>query len=102
MNPPVRLLLVGAGQRGVTYARRAEKTGAGRIVAVADPDPEVSGDASAGHGDGDDGLVDAFLAAVATVGAALIGSDAATSLAGHRVVWAAERARLSGTVVTPP
>ncbi|GAA2605178.1 Gfo/Idh/MocA family protein [Paractinoplanes durhamensis] len=35
----VRLLLVGAGQRGTTYARRAEATGAGRVVAVVDPDP---------------------------------------------------------------
>jgi len=54
----------------------------------------------AGHDDGDDGVVDAFLAAVASGDPALIRSDAATSLAGHRVVWAAEQARLTGTVVT--
>jgi len=71
------------------------RTGADTLI-------EVAGDASAGHGDGDDGLVDAFLAAVATGDPALIRSDAATSLAGHRVVWAAERARLTGTVVTLP
>jgi predicted dehydrogenase len=60
----------------------------------------VSDDVSADHGDGDDALVDAFLAAVATGDPSLIRSDAAASLAGHRVVWAAERARLTGTVVT--
>lgn len=60
----------------------------------------VSDDVSADHGDGDDALVDAFLAAVAAGDPALIRSDAAASLAGHRVVWAAEKARLSGTVVT--
>jgi hypothetical protein len=32
----------------------------------------------------------------------LIRSDAATSLDSHRVVWAAEEARLLGTVVTLP
>ena len=61
---------------------------------------EVADDTEAGHGDGDDALVDAFLAAVATGDRSLIRSDAATSLAGHQVVWAAERARHSGTVVS--
>jgi predicted dehydrogenase len=61
---------------------------------------EVGDSVEAGHDDGDDGLVDAFLAAVATGDRTLIRSDASTSLAGHRVVWAAEEARSLGTVVT--
>jgi predicted dehydrogenase len=61
----------------------------------------VVGDSTeADHTDGDEALVDAFLAAVSTGDHGLIRSDAATSLAGHRVVWAAERARNTGTVVT--
>jgi predicted dehydrogenase len=69
------------------------RTGADEIIHVADT-------VEAGHTDGDQALVDAFLAAVATGDPGLIRSDAATSLAGHLVVWAAERARHSGTVVT--
>ena len=43
--------------------------------------------------------MDAFLAAVATGDPTLLPSDAAASLATHRVVWAAERARTTDTVV---
>jgi predicted dehydrogenase len=60
----------------------------------------ISDNLSADHSDGDDALVDAFLAAVSTGDRTLIRSDARTSLAGHQVVWAAERARHTGTVVT--
>ncbi|GAA2550807.1 Gfo/Idh/MocA family oxidoreductase [Winogradskya consettensis] len=60
----------------------------------------VSGpDAGDGHGGGDEALVEAFLAAVASNDPALLSSDATQSLATHRVVWAAEQARLTGTVV---
>jgi predicted dehydrogenase len=52
------------------------------------------------HVDGDEALVETFLAAVAADDGRLLRSDAATSLASHRVVWAAERARLSRQVVT--
>ena len=69
------------------------RTGAEELV-------EVAASTSADHSGGDQALVDAFLAAVATGDAGLIRSDAATSLAGHRVVWAAEQARLTGTVVS--
>ncbi|GIJ73767.1 Gfo/Idh/MocA family protein [Virgisporangium ochraceum] len=57
-------------------------------------------DASAarGHGGGDAGLVDAFLAAL-TTDPARITTGPAESMASHRVVWAAERARREGTVV---
>ncbi|MGW4946430.1 Gfo/Idh/MocA family protein [Actinoplanes sp. NPDC004185] len=56
--------------------------------------------ASDGHGGGDEGLVEAFLAAVAAGDPSLVSSDAAASLASHRVVWAAERARRTGQVVS--
>ncbi|GAA3533101.1 Gfo/Idh/MocA family oxidoreductase [Nonomuraea rosea] len=56
--------------------------------------------AADGHGGGDEGLTDAFLAAVASGDPSLLRSDAAESLMTHRVVWAAERARLTGSVVT--
>jgi predicted dehydrogenase len=58
-------------------------------------------DASAarGHAGGDTGLVEAFLASIVAADPTLIKSGPAESLASHRVVWAAERARLSGTVV---
>ncbi|MGW0479258.1 Gfo/Idh/MocA family protein [Nonomuraea sp. NPDC003214] len=51
-----------------------------------------------GHGGGDAGLVAAFLDAVATGDQAPLGADAADALAGHLVVWAAERARETRTV----
>jgi predicted dehydrogenase len=55
--------------------------------------------ASDGHGGGDEGLIAAFLAAVAAGDPGLLSSDATASLATHRVVWAAERSRLSGETV---
>jgi predicted dehydrogenase len=62
---------------------------------------ETGGDSlEADHTDGDHALVDAFLAAVAAGDPSLLNSDAATSLASHQAVWAAERARHAGTVVS--
>jgi predicted dehydrogenase len=58
--------------------------------------------ASGGHGGGDKGLVEAFLAAVASENPALLSSDATQSLATHRVVWAAEEARRRGEVISLP
>lgn len=57
------------------------------------------GTAAGGHGGGDAGLIDAFLTAVATRDPSAVGSGAGTSLDSHRVVWAAERARATGSVV---
>ena len=56
--------------------------------------------AADGHGGGDRGVVEAFLEAVCGGEAGAVLSDAATSLATHRIVWAAERSRRTGTVVT--
>ena len=55
--------------------------------------------AADGHGGGDEGLTEAFLAAVASGDPGLLSSDATESLATHRVVWAAERSRRSGETV---
>jgi predicted dehydrogenase len=64
-------------------------------------DSDAAGGASAadGHGGGDQALTEAFLAAVATGDPGLLSSDAAQSLATHRVVWAAERSRVTGETV---
>src|SRR5262249_29840187 len=51
-----------------------------------------------GHGGGDARLVDAFCEAVASGDPSKIRSGAAESLESHRIVFAAERSRRSGTV----
>ncbi|GAA3491699.1 Gfo/Idh/MocA family oxidoreductase [Streptomyces cremeus] len=56
--------------------------------------------AAAGHGGGDATMFDAFVAAVDKQDPSLVLSSGDESLATHRVVWAAERARHTGTVVT--
>ena len=69
------------------------RTGETETIDAGDP-------GEAGHDGGDGGLVDALLAAVAEDDPARLSSTMAASLASHRVVWAAERARLTGTVVS--
>ncbi|MDX6264742.1 MAG: hypothetical protein QOH84_6430 [Kribbellaceae bacterium] len=69
------------------------RTGEEELLAV----PEADGD---GHGGGDQELTATFLRAIETGNPALLPTDAAASLATHRVVWAAEEARTTGTVVT--
>ncbi|GAA3216303.1 Gfo/Idh/MocA family protein [Nonomuraea helvata] len=56
--------------------------------------------AGGGHGGGDAGLVDAFLAAVATRDRSSILSSPRASLHSHLIAWAAERSRLHGETVT--
>jgi predicted dehydrogenase len=63
----------------------------------------ISGDdpsAAKGHGGGDHGLVTAFLDAVADGDPDRVATGARASLHSHQVVWAAERARTSDSVVT--
>jgi predicted dehydrogenase len=52
------------------------------------------------HSDGDRAAIRAFLTAVATGDTSHIRSGARESLNSHRTVWAAERARRTGTVIT--
>jgi len=58
-------------------------------------------DALTGHGGGDVGFIDAFIAAVATDDSSLLLSGPEDTLASHRLVFAAEQARLTNTVVDP-
>ncbi|MGB3438599.1 MAG: Gfo/Idh/MocA family oxidoreductase [Actinophytocola sp.] len=60
--------------------------------------PNTGLDTDAGHAGGDAGLMDAFTTAVETGDAGHILSGPAESLESHLAVFAAERARLSGTV----
>ncbi|EID56331.1 Gfo/Idh/MocA family protein [Saccharomonospora xinjiangensis] len=91
------------------FGTRGSIEGDGRTITVHDfldgtevIDVESSGGATAddGHGGGDQGLVEAFVEAVATGDAGHILSSGRESLDTHRLVWAAERARRTGTVVT--
>ncbi|GLY79100.1 Gfo/Idh/MocA family protein [Actinoallomurus iriomotensis] len=63
---------------------------------------DAGSNAADGHGGGDAGLMDAFVRAVRTGDAAHVRSGPAESLDGHLAVFAAERARHTGTVVTVP
>ncbi|MGA0846642.1 MAG: Gfo/Idh/MocA family protein [Luteolibacter sp.] len=57
-------------------------------------------DASSGHGGGDTGLMRAFVAAVASGDRSLLYSGAEESLTSHRIVFAAERARIEKRIVS--
>ncbi|MBD0734351.1 Gfo/Idh/MocA family protein [Streptomyces sp. CBMA29] len=81
---------------GVTIRTVDFRTGEEGVV---DTSTTAGASAADGHGGGDEALMDAFLEAVATGDGGVLKSDAAASLASHRVVWAAEEARTTGTVV---
>ncbi len=68
-------------------------TGAREVIEAGD-----EGAADGDHGGADQALVEAFIGAVADGDPSLLLSDARTSLASHRLVWAAERARHNRTV----
>lgn len=91
------------------FGTRGSIEGDGETIAIHDfltgpeiVDPGAAGGATAadGHGGGDQGLVDAFVEAVRTGDTGLILTDGRESLASHQLVWAAEYARRTGTVVT--
>ncbi len=101
---------VGRGTR--LFGTRGELTGDGQAIRIYDflsraerlitPAPTGATNAVEGHGGGDAGLMDAFTGAVATGNRELILSGPRESLASHLAVFAAERARLNGTVETIP
>ncbi|MEU6712761.1 Gfo/Idh/MocA family oxidoreductase [Nonomuraea sp. NPDC046802] len=62
--------------------------------------PTGDSTAGGGHGGGDEGLVEAFLTAVATRDRTTILSSPDESLHSHLIAWAAERSRLHGETVT--
>ncbi|MFC1442711.1 Gfo/Idh/MocA family oxidoreductase [Streptacidiphilus sp. N1-10] len=82
---------------GTTATVTDFRTGAGTVHSF-ETDPDS---AAGGHGDADDRLVDAFLAAVSSGDRTLIHSDPETSLEAHLTAWAAERARRNSTVEYP-
>ncbi|MEV6110853.1 gfo/Idh/MocA family oxidoreductase, partial [Streptomyces sp. NPDC051940] len=90
------------------FGTRGQLTGDGRHLELYDfateertaIDTHAEGaSAGEGHGGGDRGLVDAFVAAHHEGRPELLLSGAAESRDSHRVVFAAEEARLTGTVV---
>lgn len=90
------------------FGSRGRLTGDGELVRVYDfltdteetIDARATGDATAGggHGGGDFGLMHAFVTALASGDAATIRSGPGESLTSHLAVFAAERARLGGSV----
>ncbi len=101
-----------AGRSTRLFGTRAELTGDGQAIRIYDflsraerlitPAPAGAMNPAEGHGGGDAGLMDAFTGAVATGNRELILSGPRDSLASHLAVFAAERARLNGTVETIP
>jgi predicted dehydrogenase len=99
-----------AHRRTQIFGTRGELSGDGESIRVYDfltrserlSTPATAGamNAGEGHAGGDAGLMDAFTAAVATGNRELIMSGPRESLASHLAVFAAERARLNGTVET--
>lgn len=62
--------------------------------------PNLGSDAGAGHGGGDAGVMDAFVHALATGDRSVLSSGPEETLQSHLAVFAAERARRTGTVQT--
>ncbi|MFI5628868.1 hypothetical protein ACIA8E_05700 [Streptomyces sp. NPDC051664] len=71
-----------------------------RTEELIDLGAEGTRDAAGGHAGGDAGLMDAFVAAVATGNPDLVKSGPQESLTSHLTVLAAERARRNNTVET--
>jgi predicted dehydrogenase len=74
-------------------------TGTDEVLAARTPGDHT---AAGGHGGGDWGLMDAFVRAVATGDRSHVLTGAQASLEAHLAVFAAERARREGVVVTVP
>ncbi|MET9901842.1 Gfo/Idh/MocA family oxidoreductase [Streptomyces sp. NPDC006446] len=97
-----------ADRRTRIFGTRGELRGDGGSVSVYDfltrteEAVDLAGmggmDAAGGHGGGDAGLMDSFVAAVATGNPDLVKSGPRESLTSHLTVLAAERARHAGTV----
>ncbi len=106
---PISLLIIGAGSRGRTYARkttifatRSTLTGDGRRIEhfdfltekreVFDTSAEDASSAT-GHGGGDFHLVRCFMDAIADNKPSLILTGPAEALATHLTIFAGEKAR---------
>jgi predicted dehydrogenase len=80
---------------GNTFTVLDFRTGAERTV---DPAGELPGGVGGGHSGGDGGLIEGFVAAVASGNPDTILSGPDASLDAHLAIFAAERARVRGTV----
>ncbi|WP_331749738.1 MULTISPECIES: Gfo/Idh/MocA family oxidoreductase [unclassified Streptomyces] len=87
--------LRGDGKRVTVHDFRTDK------VTVREVDTSGS-NAAEGHGGGDTALVDAFVHAVATGDPAAVRSGTKATLGSHLAAFAAERARLTGSVQSVP
>ena len=100
----------GGHRRTRLFGTHGELDGDGETVRVFDfltqrtevlsASPPGDPTAGGGHGGGDWGLMDAFVGAVATGDRSLVRSGPRESLSAHLAVFAAERARHAGAVVT--
>jgi predicted dehydrogenase len=98
------------GRRTRIFGTRGELSGDGETIRIFDfvtgqtrmvtPEQEGAMSAAEGHGGGDAGLMEAFTQAVALGDPEPIRSGPSESLASHLACFAAERARLNGTVET--
>ena len=98
----------GANRKTRIFGTRGQITADGRMIEIFDfmtgetrmIDTDADGfAASDGHAGGDIGLVRAYVDALRGDDASGLATGARESLASHRVVFAAERARRSGTIV---
>jgi predicted dehydrogenase len=98
------------GRRTTIFGTRGQLAGDGETIRIYDfltrqtetitPEEMGAMSAAGGHGGGDAGLMDAFTEAVAAGDPRSIRSGPQESLASHLAVFAAERARVNGTVET--
>ncbi len=101
----------GANRKTRLFGTAGQITGDGRFISVYDfrtlettvyDTDELGFDAATGHGGGDRGLMSEFVAALRDATPEQLSSSISASMASHRVVFAAEEARRTGTVVSLP
>ena len=99
----------GQGRKTSIFGTRGQLTGNGAKIEVFDfltektfcyDMAEHSSDINDGHGGGDTGIMHAFISAIATGDASNLYSTPEVAFESHQMVFAAEKSRLSGKVVT--
>ncbi|MFF0341677.1 Gfo/Idh/MocA family protein [Kribbella sp. NPDC004875] len=99
----------GSNRKTRLFGTAGQITGDGRMISVYDfrtlkttvyDTDELGFDAAAGHGGGDRQLVETFVAALRDDSPGQLSTSITESMASHRVVFAAEEARRTGTVVS--
>ncbi|WP_130504619.1 Gfo/Idh/MocA family protein [Microterricola gilva] len=101
----------GANRKTRLFGTAGQITGDGRMISVYDfrtlkttvyDTDEFGFDAAAGHGGGDRALLTEFIRALREASPDSLTTSISASMASHRVVFAAEEARLTGAVVSLP